>query len=435
MVEIRPFPGLRYDPQQVPALAAVLCPPDEVIPPEAEPVYRQRSSYNVIHLEKAKEQPRDTAENNKYTRAAATLHRWLQEGILRAEERPAIYLHRHHFSHQGKRLSRRGLMAAVRLEDWERGAVLPHEGTLASAKDDRLRLLRATQANISPVFALYDDPLQIAPLLREKEGERPTALATESAGESHELWAITEPHLIQGVYQGLKHQPLYIADGHHRYETALNYKRERQTAHPKTTGNEAFNFVLMTLVDTSDPGLVILPAHRMVRDIPKDILDKLREGLESFFEIEAFPLEGTDLEGFGAGKKGKGDPEPVMGLLGLEAGALLMLKGHREPPTSMMPRGSSTAYRRLDVSLLQHLVLENMLGSPREGEELAYTHDAHDALNRVSAGEYQLAFLLNPMAVENIKAVAEAGERLPGKSTYFYPKLPTGLVIHHLESR
>lgn len=439
MVEIKAFPGLRYDPQRFPDLAAVLCPPYDVISPEADLEYRRSSDHNIIHLEiprpDPQDVPRETGDGDKYARAAATLDRWLKEGVLLPEEPPAIYLHRHHFHHRGKRFNRRGLMAAVRLEEWEKRVVIPHEATGTSAKDDRLRLIRATRANISPILAFYDDPGgQISSLLEQKERERPTAFALERQGEGHELWAITDPHLIRGIAEGLGPQPLYIADGHHRYETALNFRNEQRGT--GTTGDDASNFVLMTLVDARDPGLVVLPVHRLVRGIPPDVLKGFKEWLGTLFEIETYPLAdpdpGEDFESFCAGKMARGGPDPVLGLLGLEAGAFFVLKGRRKASARMMPRGGSAIYRRQDVCLLQHLVVENMLGSPREGVDLAYTHSAQDAQDRLWAGEYQLAFLLSPMDVSVIKQVADGGERLPGKSTYFYPKLPTGLALHRL---
>ncbi len=435
MVEIKAFPGLRYDPQRFPDLAAVLCPPYDVISPEAEPEYRRKSDRNIIHLEIPRGEPRKTGSGDKYARAGATLDRWLEEGVLLPEEPPAIYLHRHHFHHRGQMFTRRGLMAAVRLEEWEKRVVFPHEGTLASAKDDRLKLIKASRANISPVLALYDDPQgQVNPLLEQKERERPTAIAMESQGEGHELWAITEPPIIQRIVEGLKPQPLYIADGHHRYETALNFRNEQRGA--GATGNGASNFVLMTLVDTRDPGLLVLPVHRLVRGIPPDVLEGFKEWLGALFEIETYPLvdpdPGEDFESFCAGKMSKSGPDPVVGLLGLEAGALFVLKGRRKTSARMMPLGGSAIYRQQGVCLLQHQVVENVLGSPREGVDLAYTHSAQDAQDRLWAGEYQLAFLLSPMDVSVIKHIADGGERLPGKSTYFYPKLPTGLAIHRL---
>lgn len=434
MAEIRPFRGLRFNPKLVGDLGVVLCPPYDIISPEAQQAFHQKSDFNIIRLEYGLESPGDTPAHNRYTRAAATLENWLQQQALLVEDRPAIYLHDHYFTYKGRLLRRRGIIACVRLEEWERGVMRPHEETRAEAKADRLNLLRACQANLSPIFALYDDPEQrIACLMEGEEQNSSTARAVDSQGDSHELWAITQPEVFREVADSLAFQPLYIADGHHRYETALAYLRERRAGQARWSGKEAANFVMMTLVDASAPGLVILPLHRLVRGIPAPTLAGLRERLERFFRLSSFLLTETDLspqfDSLLNYMKLRGDT--TMGLFGLEPRQVLLLT-LCQPGFASKPR----AYIETDVGVLHDIVLEGILGiNSQAGEKegkLAYSHDEKEAAEQVLTGEYQLLFLLNPMGIEQLKAIADTKQRAHPKSTYFYPKLPTGLVINRL---
>jgi uncharacterized protein (DUF1015 family) len=440
MADIRPFRGIRYNPKLVEDLTPILCPPYDVISPEEQQAYYRMSDYNIIHLEYGQELPEDGPGDNKYTRAAASFQHWLDLGILQADDRPAFYLHNHYFSHRGERRKRQGIMACVRLEQWERGIIRPHECTLAAAKDDRINLMRACRANLSPIFGLYDDPEhEIASLLARQERASPHALVTDVQGQSHEIWAVTEPEVIHQVAGILSDKPIYIADGHHRYETALAYREEQCISHLGGMGNQAFGFVMMTLVDISDPGLVILPLHRLVHGIPQSTVAGLRNELEAFFELKALPLAGIDNPGWADALSAENEDEIVIGLCGLDRGHLFRLTLPDSARVQhLMPGEHSRAYRRLDVSVLQHVVLEGMLGiSDREEDRqavLAYSSEEVDALRRVMAEEYQLLFLLNPIGVRSVKAIADAGDRAHPKSTYFYPKPPTGLVIHRLEA-
>ena len=440
MAEIRPFRGVRYNQKLVKDLAAVLCPPYDVISPEEQQACCQRSDCNIIHLEHGRELPGDGPGDNKYTRAAASLQDWLSLGILQADDEPALYLHNHYFSYRGERKKRQGIMARVRLEEWERGGIRPHECTLAAAKADRLNLLRACKANLSPVFGLYDDPeRKVASLLAREERAGPLVSMTDSQGQSHEVWALTQPEVIHQVAGILADKPIYIADGHHRYETALAYRREQHTSHPGSTGNQAFDFVMMTLVDISDPGLLILPLHRLVQGIPQSTVAGLKNELEAFFELKALPLAGVDNPRWADALSAENENEIVIGLFGLDPEHLFRLTLPDSARIQhMMPGEHCRAYRRLDVSVLEHVVLGGMLGiSDREEDRqavLAYSSDEVDALRRVMAEEYQLLFLLNPIGVRSVKAIADAGDRAHPKSTYFYPKPPTGLVINRLEA-
>jgi len=432
MAEIRPFRGVRYNQALIKDLSKVVCPPYDIITPQMQHDLYHRSEYNFVRLEFSRELPQDTATDNKHTRSGAALQQWLQQGILKSDTAPAIYLHRHHFSYQGKGYKRRGIIAAVRLEEWDKMVVRPHEGTLAEPKSDRISLLWALQANTSPVLALFEDRgQQVAPVLDSAEKSKPIISLSGVDGESHHVWAITGSEAVNQICRSLAEQPLYIADGHHRYESALNYRRERQSGQAAVSADEAFNFVMMTLVDFADPGLLILPPHRLLRGVPRAGLNKLEAELESFFAIEKLPLDAPGV--WQQVDDLLAEPDEVrLVLFGLSARHLFVLRlSDFEAVSRMMPCFHSEHYKRLGVSIIDHVILEKLLGlSGAEEAVLAYSYDRLDAVNRVLDQEYQLAFLLSPVKADTIKAIADVGDRMPRKSTYFYPKAPAGLVLY-----
>ena len=257
MAEIHPFRGVRYNQSLVKDLSTVICPPYDIITPQLQQELYHRSEYNFVRIEYGRELPQDTAMDNRYTRSAATLEQWLEQGVLMVDQAPAIYLHDHYFNYRGKEFRRRSITACVRLEEWDKMVIRPHEGTLAKPTNDRLSLLWACQANASPILALFEDQgQQVYSLLAAQEQSQPIISLSGANGERHNVWAITEPEVVGQICSSLAHQPLYIADGHHRYESALTYRRERRACSLPVSGDEAFNFVMMTLVDFSDPGLI-----------------------------------------------------------------------------------------------------------------------------------------------------------------------------------
>ncbi|TES84450.1 MAG: DUF1015 domain-containing protein [Dehalococcoidia bacterium] len=433
MAEIHPFRGVHYNQRQVKDLAEVICPPYDVISPQLQQELYQRNEYNFVRLEHNRELPQDTTKDNKYTRSAAVLERWLAQKVLVADETPSIYLHDHYFHHNGREYRRRGIIAGVRLQEWADNVVRPHEGTLAEHTTDRLSLLWVCQANTSPILALFEDKGgRVSALLTKKEKSLPMLSSGEIDGERHNLWAINDPEAINQLGASLSDQPLYIADGHHRYESALTYRRERRAGSSSVSGEEAFNFVMMELVDFADPGLVILPAHRLVRGMSKAALSELAARLQSFFEVEELPVGKADAWGQINGLLSGGDSSEVkLVLLGLVEGRLLQLRLRDfNAADQMMPHFHSELYKRLDVDIVDS-VIPHELG--RGGESITYSYDGQDAVNRVLSQEYQLAFLLSPVRVEAVKAIADAGDKMSRKATYFYPKAPAGLVLHRLD--
>ena len=430
-MEVSPLRGICYNQGIVGDLARVLCPPYDVITPEQQKLYYEESSYNAIRLEFPAESLEPTSDS--YQRAAITFQQWLKHGVLQLDSISSFYLHDHRFEYSGEKRVRRGLIARVKLEPWG-GGIYPHEETFPKAKGDRLRLMQACRASFSPLFSLYhDSERKIAPMLSEASRAKPmietsvlslsTGGGQDEGGEAHTLWAITEPKIKQELSQFLSSQPLYIADGHHRYETALNYQQER-AQEQSLSSKGAFHYVMMELVDFSDPGLVVLPLHRLVRGIAPSILVGLEDQLRSFFTLESVPLK-VDSCHLPA--------DSCLGILGLQPGSLLVLKRRQDISLeAMMPRNRSQAYRQFNVSILNHIILDKLL-SGAKNLDVAHTVDLKEAYRQIKEGKYQLAFLLNPPQPGMVKAVADAQDRMPSKSTYFYPKLPAGLIINPLD--
>lgn len=429
MAEVRPFRGLRYVPERVGDLSDVVCPPYDVIAPDEAMRLRAASPYNAVRLELPEGSPEETGPDSRYVAAARTLQDWRAEGLLAAEPRPALYLVEERFDWEGQQRRRRGVLAAVRLADWSEGVVLPHERTLSGPKADRLALLRACAANFSPVFLLHAPHAEPQAQLWASLNEAPAIEVRPEPGYELRFWSTTGE--IDAWCDALVGEPLYIADGHHRFETALRYRDERRATGGPGATHAAYNYALSYLVAMDDPGLLVLPTHRC---LPAGAYDdgRLEALVAERFDAEARPVSGTDpaalsnllqaLARRGAERSAfvlyrRGDAS----LLTMRAGAEQWLAADRAP-----------AWRALDVARLEGLLLEPLLG-PAAPELLTYTRSAAEAIARVDAGDDGAAVLLNPTPPRQIAAVAEAAERMPQKSTYFYPKLPTGLVFHTLD--
>jgi len=434
LADIRPFCGVRYDPSLVKSLAPVICPPYDIIPSQLQQELYRRSDFNFIRIEYGRDLPQDKDTDNRYTRAAATLKRWLEQGVLKMDAKPCLYIDDHRFTLRGRTYRRRSINCLVKLEEWDKMIVRPHEGTLSRPKSDRLNLLWALRADTSPVMALYEDrDNRISMLLNKPDHEELTVDIKLKDGESHRIRVVSDAAVNDKVHEQLAGQPLYIADGHHRYESALNYRRERRSSSGAGQNEEPYDFVLMSLIDMSDPGLVILPAHRLVRGMPPSAIDGLMAGLEACFTVEEIALEKTDtpsqIDDLLSGDK----DEVTVLLYGLKKDRLLLLTVRDyNIVRPMMPYFHSELYQKLDVSIVDHVILEELLGLSHEmaGVFLDYSHDALEAVRRVNEQEYQLAFIVKPVKPGTIKAIADAGDRMPRKSTYFFPKVPAGMVLY-----
>ncbi|HXY74823.1 MAG TPA: DUF1015 domain-containing protein, partial [Dehalococcoidales bacterium] len=395
-----------------------------------------RDEYNFIRIEDAKSYPLDSNTDNKYTRAAHALQQFVEQKILVSEKKPAIYLHDHFFKIAGKEMMRRGIVARVRLEEWEKGIIKPHEGILAAAKDDRLNLLWALQVNTSPILAMYqDDGNKLAKLLDEQKSGEAAINALMPDGERHQVRLITDREIIKQISAHFTKVPLYIADGHHRYTSALTYKREKFACTPDASPDDALNFVMMNLVSFNDPGMVILAPHRLLRGLEHEAVATLKSRLVDFFDIEDLPLQKkTVWDEVDKLMNKPGTVRFACQISGNDYVSVLSLKPNAIN-TQTMPLFHSEIYRKLDVSIIDHVILEKIIGLGIGGKtepRINFEHDRAAAINGITHGEYQVAFYVKPVKPELIKEFADAGEKMPRKSTYFYPKAPAGLVVNTL---
>jgi uncharacterized protein (DUF1015 family) len=430
LADIRPFRGVHYDPAAV-EVAKVICPPYDIITPEMQLELYRRSEFNFVRIEFGRALPHDRDNDNRYTRAAGVMESWLGAGVLAVDARPAVYLDEHHFTYRGQNRTRRSFSCRVKLEDWEKMVVRPHEGTLAGAKGDRLNLMWALQANTSPIMALYEDGAGRVAELLDRETRRVSSLSAAAIdGESHRLRAVTDEGTIAGIGEAMADQPLYIADGHHRYESALAYQRARR-AGSRPAREELFDFVMMTLVDFDDPGLVILPAHRLVRGVAPSLVEGLVENLKTCLTVERLPLEVDIPAQIGRALAGNSG-EIRLAMYGPGASLHRLTLQDSDTVAAMMPYFHTRLYGKLDVSIVDHVIMGELLGltADEAGTSLDYTNDEAEAIRRVNDREYQLAFIVNPVKPGVIKAIADSGDRMPRKSTYFYPKIPAGLVFY-----
>lgn len=434
MADVRPLRGIRYNSEAASDLAQVVTPPFDVISPEAQARYYARHPYNIIRLELARDEAGDTTLNNRYTRAARTLAEWRLQHILRQDTLPSYYLYQQKFTHGGQAYTRTSLMARVRLEPWSAKIILPHEHTLSKPKDDRLRLLRACATQCSPIMSMYEDPQGRIRRLLSAYAAQAEIHFTDELNEEHLLQPITDAQQSALLHDFFSERQLYIADGHHRYETALNYREEVREQRKQIASDDAVNFALMALIDVDDPGLLVLPTHRLLFNLDAERLQALsQQNLTRYFTVRAL-VTGEASETLLQQLVQAGEDAPSF--LITTATRKLLLSLNEYGKARMTQTGHSEAWNELDVSVAHTLVLEELVGlsaaDATAGTYLGYTPDAQQALQAVETGEAQAALLLNATKVRQVCAVSQADESMPQKSTYFYPKLITGLVLNPL---
>ena len=424
MADVRPFRALRYDPRVVGQLDNIVSPPFDTIPEELQSFLYQRSPHNVVRLEAGERLPIDTPEDNRYTRSAALMARWLEEGALVRDTAPAFYLVRHSFVLDGREVERRELMTAVHLEDYDRRVVLPHEYTRDEDKRDRLALMEACRANFSPIMSLYsDEGGRVGAVLARVMVGPPMAAFSDPGEQRYSLWRIGGEEDMTAIREALASVPLYIADGHHRYETALNYR-------DRAGGGEAdaaSGFVMMGLIEFSDPGLMVLPYHRVLGELDAGTLARVKTRLAEIFDARSFAPDGVpafqqEIERLGRGGLAMGLLEP-----GTRGHSILTLKGGVSKEAWGVLGGA-------EAWILEEQVLKPVLGESLE-RCLNYVHDGEQVATKVSTGESQMGFFLKPFPLDLFKAIMDRAQRLPPKSTFFYPKLPTGIVMNPLDGR
>ena len=429
MADIRPLHTLRYEPSVAGPLQNLAAPPYDVIDSDERAALLARSPYNVVAVDLP--QPDSTSGQDQYEAAGARFERWQQEGALVREQEPALWAHTQEYTGpDGVRRTRRGFFCAVRIEEYGPGRVRPHERTHPGPKEDRLRLTRATRTNLSPIFSLYSDPQQAAwAALSPFTEQEPWGEVRDEDGTVHRIWRIADPAAIDTVARVLGASELLIADGHHRYETAQAFAREAE-ASGSSAGDDAYRYVLMCLVALEDPGLTVFATHRLVSGLDEQRRSALAATVERDFEIDdvaTAELAQIEHESGGPLELGLADQRG-------EHAVRLRLKDQSIADTAL--RGRSEAYRHLDTGVLEALLLTGPLGLSEDDishlRGFGYARSTANALELLRSGEFDVAFLMRPTPVEQVKAVAEAGENMPPKSTYFFPKVLTGLVFNPL---
>jgi uncharacterized protein (DUF1015 family) len=413
MAEVLPFRALHYDPVTLPDVTA---PPYDVIEPEERGTLLGRSPHNVVEVDLPQ------ADGDPYSHAAAVFRAWQQEGVLARDDAPALWaLTQDYTGPDGRSYTRRGFFARVRIEEYGAGRVRPHERTHPGPKEDRLRLTRATHANLSPIFALHDDPAGAAWSALAPGSAPPLGEVTDAYGTVHRLWRVQDAAAHERVREALATSELLIADGHHRYETARVYAEE-------VGGEGGHRYVLMYLVALQDPGLTVFPTHRLLTGLDDQRRTRLREAVERDWEVE--PITEAELEPPGAGRL-------CLGYLDRYHGRPLRLTLKDPSIADAALAGRPEPYRRLDTAVLEALLLEGALGMTEHDishlEGLDYARSTEEALRRVTAGDADAAFFMAATPVERVREVAAAGENMPPKSTYFFPKVLTGMVFHPLD--
>jgi uncharacterized protein (DUF1015 family) len=424
----------------VPNLTEVVTPPYDVIRPAEREAFAAQHPYNMVNLILPQALPGDDLLQNRYTRAGALFRQWIREEVLVRDAAPAYYYWETDFQHAGRTYTRSGLAALVRLEPLSGGGIRPHEQTFSAAKADRLEVIKAAQANFSPIFTIFPDPAgQIVSLLKSGAPEAPMMAFEDTLGYVQRLYPVTGPETVLAVHRAVREMTLYIADGHHRYETSLNYQKLMKQRYPQASPEAPFNYILMYLSNMFDPDLVILMAHRLLGG-PR--LKNLEESwimgrLKEYFDIVTLPAAhefGEDYEEFlqqSLAEVPAGESAFIVLGFGRKAWRLIMRPGVRQ---SVLARQMHPALAQLDVAVLNYLIFEKVLGldakAQDDQETCKYTSKISEAVTAVTKGEARLAFLLNPTRIEQVQEVASAGLIMPRKSTYFYPKVMSGLILN-----
>ena len=441
MAEVAPFRWLRYSLKKVPNLAEVVIPPYDVISPKEQEFFHQVNPYNMIRLELGKSEPGDSSESNAHTRAAGYFQEWQKNEVLLRDEQPSIYYYELDYSVPGRpKQTRYGFVCVLRLEDFGAGGVRPHEKTFQKVKDERLGLMLACGANLSPVFALYADPAQAVDQSLRVGRELDSGIAfTDGQGMEHRMWKVTDLEVLRNVRSLLKDKEIFIADGHHRYETAINYRNIQRGRFPNAGPRASFEYIMMYLSNLSQGGLTILPTHRLLRHMDSWDLEVFMGRAGEFFDFSSYAAgkegEAAWRESLQAGADREGT---LIGLYCLGSDAYYLLKAKWDVIASFLANKSiPEPLRHLDVVVLDQVILRQLLGLSEaflgSADNIHFNHDLDGTLSHVRCESYQAAFCINPTRIRQVQEVAGAGLIMPHKSTYFYPKVGSGLVVNPLD--
>ncbi|UCH88500.1 MAG: DUF1015 domain-containing protein [Thermoplasmata archaeon] len=438
MVEIKSFRGVHYNPGKFDDFSKLIAPPYDVISAEMQDELYKSSEYNIVRIIKGKDSGEDTDTANKYTRAGEFFNDWLEKNILVRDEQESIYIYYQEFTAAGQKYERTGFIALVKLEGYGKG-VLPHEFTLKGPKADRLNLMRASKTHTGQVFCLYPDPeKKIDDVLdEEKSNAEPMIDVTDDEGIKHRLWAVTNASSIDKIISVMAEKQLFIADGHHRYETANTYMEENPTL-------EGAKYGMMTFVNMQNVGLVVLPTHRLVKNLEEFEPAQFEDKLQGDFILETFEFSAKNEEDqrkamFTKLRQLYDSGKHAFGMYcENDRYYLVTLKDDSSLGTRTDIPG---VLKQLDVTILHSLILDSILGIDEEKlaqqANVEYIKDTgtaiQESIDMVNSGEFQLVFFMNPPKVEEIDLVAGAGEKMPQKSTFFYPKVYSGLIINKIE--
>lgn len=443
MAVLVPWRALYYNPQHIADLGPIITPPYDVINPEQQARFYAQHPYNIIRLILPQPRPADPDADSRYRQAGETLRHWLAENILIRDTAPALFYWETDYQLEGRSHTRRALVGLVRLESFDSGVVRPHEKTFSAHKTDRFKLMQQVQAHLSAVFALYPDKSDVVLTgLRQGLPAGPLFAFEDYEGSRHRVFRVTAPSAIHAAVAGLADLPIFIADGHHRYETALAYRNWLQERLPQAPPQASFNYVMMYLSNMLDPDLVIRAAHRLLntRRLPSFSTAALLAQLPHYFEMTPLPWANISpaarTAALSEALEAAGRSGTALGVVTPEQGAfILKLKpGVMDGPlTSQLP----PALTQLDVVALNFLIFEKIMGLSQEQQDdegiFHYDSTVAGALTAVASGQADLAFLLNPTRIEHVQEVASSGLIMPRKSTYFYPKVPVGPMMHFIE--
>ncbi|MFA5261288.1 MAG: DUF1015 domain-containing protein [Candidatus Omnitrophota bacterium] len=420
MSEIKPFKALYYNKTKLGDLSKVVCPPYDVISPEQQTEYYNQSEYNFVRIILGKDYPEDDRNNNKYNRAKDLYQQWQRDGILIEDEQPSIYYYKQEYRVMGEKHSRLGFISLMRIHDDQDAKIFPHENTHVKAKEDRLKLWKSLSANLSPIFVCFSDTTKrVNTIFLEKViHTEPMIDVEDDECVHHTVWRLSEPGLVKKIVEALSGQPLFIADGHHRYEVAKEMQKQMKEKAAHYTGEEPFNFVMTYLTDISSRDLKIFPMHRIIKKISLKT-----ELLEELFRIDKFKTK-EDLV-LRLAKAGKN--EHAFGLYTADNIRLLRLRN--QALIDKYIQEGSEEFRRLDATILKHFVFDRIGVA---SEDIVYTCDLARATHDVDIGLAEASFIMNPVKIQQLKAIALKGERMPPKTTYFYPKVLSGLTIHKI---
>ncbi len=424
MPVIRPFRGIRYNQSKV-NIATVIAPPYDVISPQQQNAYYDKDPFNIVRLILGR-------EDDRYSAAAKAFAEWQSAGVLMRDEKSAVYPLIQTFQNSnGSTIRRKGFIALCRLEEFEKGIVLPHEKTLSKAKEDRFKLFKATNSNFSQVFGLYSDSKKKVDAIVNALFTSPAAIDVTFEGVRNQLWVLSDASALAKIEGEMESKQVLIADGHHRYETALAYRDLMRSQNPHHTGTELYNYVMMFFTNLDDEGLVIFPTHRVVHSLPKFDWNTVSLSIKQYFEMKEYSSQEELLKQLALRKKHSYGiivgAHPQFFLASLKNESMLNLLAPADVPSEV---------KELDVALLHSFILGKVLGISVEAQEkklnIHYIQQIEDCMKEVKSGTAHIAFIINPTRIEQVRAVAKAGHTMPQKSTFFYPKLLSGLVLNKM---